>query len=207
MFRSDPLPADFPQIQTLLSDPERMEPGVTFFNLIRPGNGLLAAVDERVEVVWYYRQSIPGILDSRRLKNGHLLFLDQQGAGEVDMLGNTIQRWHPANLDRSKTDFLALSLDSAHHEIFDMPSGNFLTLSSESRTLPDYPTSETDPKAPTAPSHVIGDIVGEFRRDGTIERQWSLFDILDPYRIGFDSLRGNWDDTHRDNIDAVVWRE
>ena len=32
----------------------------------------------------------------------------------------------------------------------------------------------------------------EFTRDGNIVHRWDLFDILDPFRLGYDSLGGYW---------------
>ena len=55
-----PLPEDFPPIELSISDPARMEPGVTLFDLIHwpesgtdAAYGLLVALNERGEVVWY----------------------------------------------------------------------------------------------------------------------------------------------------------
>ena len=69
-----------------------------------------------------------------------------------------------------------------------MPSGNLLFLSTEVRELADYPTSETDPDAPLETRNVIGDVLIEARRDGTIVREWKFFDLMDPYRLGYGSL-------------------
>jgi hypothetical protein len=75
---TEPLPAEFPLIEVNVSRPEQMEPGVTLFNLSR-GNeityGMLVALNEKGEVVWYY-QSDKSIGDVRRMHNGHLLFID-----------------------------------------------------------------------------------------------------------------------------------
>ena len=73
-----------------------------------------------------------------------------------------------------------------------MANGNFLVLSIETREFDTYPSSETDPKAPPAPATAVGDVVVEFRRDGTIVKQWHLLDILDPMRFGYGSLSGYW---------------
>jgi hypothetical protein len=73
-----------------------------------------------------------------------------------------------------------------------MTSKNFLTLGTELRRFPAYPASESDPNAARTTADVVGDVVAEIRRDGTIVNLWPLLDILDPYRIGFDSLSGFW---------------
>ena len=69
-----------------------------------------------------------------------------------------------------------------------MPSGNLLTLSTEVREVADWPTSETDLDAPRETQDVIGDVLIEFQRDGTVVNEWKFFDLIDPYRIGYGSL-------------------
>jgi arylsulfate sulfotransferase len=192
-FRTDPLPAGFPSIAATVSDPESMEPGITLFNLTQLSTSMIVAVNERGEVIWYYRHSLPGLTDIKRLRNGHLIFTDAQGAAEIDMLGNLYQRWNSANLNRNVPAFgTPLYIDNLHHEIYETTRGTFLTLSTEVREFSDYPTSETDFHAPTAPADVVGDVVIDFDTDGRILQRWSLFDVLDPYRIGYDSLTGIW---------------
>jgi hypothetical protein len=40
---------------------------------------------------------------------------------------------------------------------------------------------------------VAGDLVVEFAPDGSIVNEWALLDLIDPYRIGYDSLGKYWD--------------
>jgi hypothetical protein len=35
-------------------------------------------------------------------------------------------------------------------------------------------------------------VVAEVRLDGTVVATWSLLDLLDPYRIGYNSTNGFW---------------
>jgi len=46
--------------------------------------------------------------------------------------------------------------------------------------------------APRNTIHVVGDVVVQFRRDGSIAREWKLLDVLDPYRLSYDSLGSFW---------------
>jgi hypothetical protein len=196
-FRTDPLPAGFPSIAATVSDPELMEPGITLFNLTQLSTSMCVAVNERGEVIWFYRHSLPGLTDIKRLSNGHLIFTDAQGVSEIDMLGNVYRRWNSANIDRNASAFgTPLYIDNLHHEIYETKRGTFLTLATEVREFSDYPTSETDFEAPTAPANVVGDVVIDFDQDGRILQRWSLFDTLDPYRIGYDSLTGIWNQTY-----------
>ncbi|HEY3131906.1 MAG TPA: aryl-sulfate sulfotransferase [Acidobacteriota bacterium] len=190
-----PLPGDFPPLRVNTSIPDKMEPGITLFNVARygsPSYGLLAAVDERGEVVWYF-QADYGISNVIQLRNGNLLYLHLAGATEIDWLGNIIQQWSPtARGGSGRGDSTLVNADTFHHDLCELPNGNFLALSTELRRLTDYPSSESDPLAPAQSANVVGDVVIEFTRDGRIANQWSLFDLLDPYRIGYGSLDGFW---------------
>ena len=195
---TDPLPDDFPPIEVRVSRPALMEPGVT---MLEPGyrpedeserdHGLLVAVDEAGEVVWYYK-SDQSVADTRRLRNGNLLYRSG-GAGqlyEIDMLGNLVSEWHAnrAPEDEVGTDSIHVDTETFHHEAFPTPSGNILTLSSEIRTYEGYPTSDTNPVAPTSTADLIGDVLVEFTRQGEVVREVKVLDLLDPYRIGYNSI-------------------
>ncbi len=193
-----PLPDAVPQPEVLISQPNRMEPGVTLFDVTRRGEDgenvedyrMLVIVDDRGEVIWYHRDYHGGG-DARRLRNGNLLYLGGGArAVEIDMLGNVVQHWHANQADPETVWPGSTHVDTAtfHHEVAELPSGNLLTLSRDARVIDDFPTSESDPNAPPAPSTVVGDVIVEFARDGTILHEWSLLDILDPYRIGYGSL-------------------
>ncbi len=198
-----PLPADFPPIELSMSDPARMEPGVTLFNLIHwpeSGNdaayGLLVALDERGEVVWYYRPD-HGVGDARRLQNGNLLYMSGRAGHlyEIDMLGNVVAEWHSnrAPEDELGPGSVPVDTESFHHEAFETVSGNILTISSEIRAYEGYPTSATNAAAPKSTANVIGDVLVEFTRRGEIVREVKLLDVLDPYRVGYSSLgAGFW---------------
>jgi hypothetical protein len=74
----------------------------------------------------------------------------------------------------------------------------FLTLGTELRRFGRYPDSETNPLLIADEANVVGDVIAEFRRDGVIINQWSLLDILDPYRIGFNALGSTWNAVYND---------
>ena len=57
------------------------------------------------------------------------------------------------------------------HEIAELPSGDFLTFTSEVRTFDDYPSSTDDPDAPRVTQEIVGDVIIEVARDGTIARR------------------------------------
>ncbi len=85
-------------------------------------------------------------------------------------------------------DSIPVDTDIFHHDHQVLENGNFLMLSTEVRDFEDYYSSERKPDLPRKPSQVIGDVIVEFRPDGTKVREFKVFDILDPYRIGYGSL-------------------
>ena len=195
---TDPLPDDFPPIEVRISRPELMEPGVT---MLEPAYApedegeldynLLVAVDEAGEVVWYYKADQP-VGDARRLQNGNLLYRSGRAGQvyEIDMLGNVVSEWNAnsAPADDVGASSIKVNTETLHHEVFETRSGNFLGISSEFRSYDNYPTSETDPNAPTTTADVVGDVLVEFTRQGELLRQVKLLDLLDPRRIGYGSL-------------------
>jgi arylsulfate sulfotransferase len=179
-----PLPADFPAIVTIVSDPLQMEPGYTFINCMTRDQGdprplYTAIVDNAGEVVWYTDRCMVAL---RVLPNGRIQRRFSSGGGAVqfvresDMLANDtdIQLEHPG-----------LSL---HHDLRRTPHGTYLSLDARSVDVTDFPTSETNPNPPTGPATLRDEMVVEFFPDGTLRREWSIGDMLDISRIGYDSL-------------------
>jgi arylsulfate sulfotransferase len=198
-FTTDPLPPDFPPIRASMSGLSRAEPGMRLFGVIQTGvltNGLLVAVDTHGEVVWYFRWN-ESISDVRRLQNGNVLFMTPTGVVEINILGNVVQLWNPRK-HSFPMGATPVDLDIFHHEFYETTLKTFLTLGTELRRLPSYPASEFDTNAEPATADVVGDVVAEVRRDGTIIHFWKLLDILDPYRISFDSLSGFWNREYPD---------
>jgi len=195
------LPEDFPAF-TVTSNPDMMEPGITFFE----AGGFLIAVNEVGEVVWFRRNEFNGRLDRdfRRLSNGNiLLMLAEFEILEIDMLGNVIRRWHPSQSTIGNEGSIPVDTLAFHHEVFEMESGNFVTISIEFREVSDFPTSTTDPSAPTETAIIAGDTIVEYRPDGTVVNEWSLLDIIDPRRINYSSLLGLWDGFY-ENVFGVM---
>ena len=205
-FETAPLPGDFPAVNTVTSNPQKMEPGVTMFALMRwpdgkaPDDhyGLILGVDAAGEIVWYYRGDHM-IESPRPLPNGNLLCLiGMNRAVEMDMLGNVVGQWHASQHPNPKAAATVpegstpVETETFHHEIQQMPSGNLLVLSTEMRRIEDYPADPSKPEGGAAPANVIGDVVVEFARDGSVVQQWKLLDMLDVYRVGYDSHSPIW---------------
>jgi arylsulfate sulfotransferase len=193
---TDPLPDGFPTFVTNKSQPHLMEPGYTLFDVIPEGGNsefgaLIVIVDESGEVVWY--QIGTRYTNVRQTGDGNLIFLQGAKYIEMDMLGNSVREWKSMGKSSKKIKEIAVATRSFHHEAFPMDNGNFLVLSIEAKPFDNYPTNAWKPKSPTESIMVAGDLIVEFRPDGTIVNEWSLLDLLDPYRVGYDSLGKYWD--------------
>ncbi|MCV6637398.1 aryl-sulfate sulfotransferase [Candidatus Albibeggiatoa sp. nov. NOAA] len=197
-----------------------MEAGVTLFNprrrvpidskspqeqklKFRQKFGMLAAIDEAGNVIWYY-QTDSRISDFELLDNGHIIFLTQDyRVVEIDLLGNTINQWYAKQrvygeaADATPVDTLTL-----HHDIDVLPNGNFLVLGSERLQVPNYYTSELDENAPRKMQWVMADEIIEFTPQGDIVWEWKMADYVDVYRLGYRTFKGYWNKRgHKDTID------
>jgi hypothetical protein len=202
-FKTPPLPDDFPPLELVTAKPDAMEPGVTLFGVNRWLNdaasldyGYLIAVDGQGEVVWYFRTG-HAVADLRRMAGGNLLYNHGSNwhAYESDMLGNVIRHWYAANLvdDAQSSDAIAVPVDTFHHEILELPTGNLLAISTELKKLKHFPVSEAKPSSATGPATVVADVLVEFSLDGKVVNRQPVFDLLDTRRIGYGSLSGFWD--------------
>jgi hypothetical protein len=185
LFNTDPLPAGFPPIQTLVSQPEKMEPGYTLFPIARRS----VIVDMAGDIVWY---ATIGVADIRQLANGNLFFVNGRNdlIQEINMLGEVQRNWH-ASLSGSTppAGSIPVSAMSFHHEAYPTSHGTILTLGRETVSVDDYPTSETDCSAPTTTADVLEEPVVEFDPlTGTVLNEWPLMSFLDPTRIGYGSV-------------------
>ena len=155
--------------------------------------GMLIAVDAAGNVIWYYRGD-SRISDFELLRNGNIVFLTQDfRAVEIDLLGNIVAQWYAKNRPQGPLDG-ATPVDALtfHHDIDELPNGNFLVLSSRRKHVSDYYTSELNADAPRKDQWVMGDEVIEFQRDGKVVWRWSAFDHLDVMRIGYETFSRYW---------------
>lgn len=201
VFATPPLPAEFPPLNVLHSNPAQMEPGVVIFPAVfnsGPTAGtFIVALDQAGEVIWFHSVGA-NVADMRRLSNGNLLYqYGNFGLREIDMFGTIVAEWWASNIDPSiPVGAVAVAADTFHHEVFELPTGHeadFLALSTEKRTFTNYPANVLDPTQTVPSAEVVGDVIIEFKRDGTIVNEWRLLDILDPYRMTYDSLLNFWD--------------
>jgi hypothetical protein len=125
-------------------------------------------------------------------------------AKRFNLLGNIIAQWYAKHRPQGALDG-ATPVDTLtfHHDIEELPNGNFLVLGSERKRITDFFSSELDEQAPRNDQWVMGDEVVEFRRDGKIVWRWKAFENLDVFRIGYETFSGYWE--HRGFPGTIDW--
>ena len=133
-------------------------------------------VDSSGEVVWY--SEFVGNLDIQQLPNGNLRWRADSKVVEQDLLGNA-----PLSLA------LEITEGKLHHDLQQTVHGTWISLSRETVIVEEFPTSTTDPDAPTQTTELRDEPFVEFAADGSLLKTCSLVDLLDVHRIGYFSLR------------------
>ncbi|MHC4376968.1 MAG: aryl-sulfate sulfotransferase [Planctomycetota bacterium] len=199
------LPANFPPLTVTVLDADRMEPGLRLMPMSRidPNSGLagtfITAIDDRGEVVWFVESPWrTGMVE--RLGNGNLLVnINNVWMTEIGPYGLPQQVWYadgqledPSTLTEGT---ILVSTDALHHEIIETPAGwegDFLGIGLTSQSIFGYPVDEVELTPADISVDVAGDEIVEFNRDGSVVRRWSMFDLIDPLRLSYDSLLGFW---------------
>lgn len=101
------------------------------------------------------------------LADGRLMFLRNDALVIIDELDSV----ETPQLEISAED---LGVSVLHHEILELPNGNFLSLSATLQDI-DYPGEGVVP--------TVGDLIVEFDDQGETVWTWDAFDHLDPQRI------------------------
>ncbi|HIF06134.1 MAG TPA: hypothetical protein EYQ64_04070, partial [Gemmatimonadetes bacterium] len=167
---TDPLPEFFPEIDIVVADLDRMEPGWTLSSYQSIGEeGTYRSrpfiFDTNGDVRWTMDLSFFGGLAYmiERFENGNLLFGFGEAVFEYDLLGRELRRWD-------------ISGYSYHHEVIEKPDGNLLVAVSK-----------------IAEPETVNDRVIELdRNSGAIVREWDLRRVLDVSRRDFRGDDTNW---------------
>lgn len=202
---------DFPPMRVVSAQPARMEPGVTVLSVRRNmiGRvtqksdqqiafarrwGMLVAIDNEGQVIWYYHNPERRIAGFDQLSNGNFIFHTADFVTtEIDVLGNEVNRWYAARRPQGPLNAaIPIDTQALHHQPSETSRGTFLALSANVREIDNYYTSETDPRAPRRRQPVVGDTLLEFNRAGEILWEWNTFDHLDPFRIGYLTFDPYW---------------
>jgi len=192
-FGTPPLPADFPNLTVLQSEPASMEPGYTLFRVALNGNrkGYETIIDNSGTVVWY--SPVTTLLDIRQLENGDLFYFSTSSFFEMNMLGEPVNAWPVST---------SFPIDS--HDGVPTDHGTILYMSSASAVVTNYPTSTTDPNAPlgTANNVVYQRVVEISATNSALLNSWSLIDMLEAQRITYLTTLGPyvWDSEHGNGL-------
>ena len=158
---------------TLQTEPIPVTPNIiintntlgTDYNGIFIVSSLRLGFDQTGEVRWCYTpESSPQFSFMRKMANGNMLLVSPDGTSftELTMLGQTVKKYSvPAGI---------------HHDVIEMPSGNFLVTSNSNNGVS------------------IEDLVVEVDRvSGSIVKSWDMNKILDPSRKALpDSESNDW---------------
>lgn len=152
--KTDELPELYPAPLVIAAQKEAMEPGMILVYLKRYNDGLAngtkalaSMIDSYGKVRWLFLGDYNAVF--KRLNNGNWLIARPDKAFEMDMLG------HPTGND--------WKIPNVHHDIVEMPDGNFLALSQNDDSVEDV-------------------ILEIGRESGYVEKEWDLKEILDPDR-------------------------
>ena len=206
-------PVEFPGFKVTKLETAQVEPGITLLNprrreldqaSLNVNFGMLVAIDEMGEVIWYYRTD-SRISDFNFLPNGHISYMTQDfRLMEIDLLGNVINSWYAAGQPHDQPqEGIPVKALTFHHDAFPLGNGNYLMLGSEYKAIDNYYTSETEEFAHRKTQSVMGDVIYEFNQEGEIIWDWHAFDHLDPMRIGYETFSGYWN--RRGFRDIIDW--
>lgn len=195
---TQPLPAGFPRLDVLASQPAKMEPGYTLLRATGSGGpDYTIILDAAGAVVWYSSDIVNDTTTlGIRLPNGELLYrsVPRGELLQTDLLGNARRRLTlPSEIPDGIT----------HHDMFRTAAGTFLSLMFKPVSVPAYPTSYTDPTSLVAAT-IRDTPVVEFSARGVLLGMWDLSSMLDTSRIGYGGLHvtagGALDWTHANSV-------
>ncbi|MFH1529688.1 MAG: aryl-sulfate sulfotransferase [Pseudomonadota bacterium] len=169
-FETAPLPAFFAGLDVSISDGERMQPGYTLVSA-KDDSGLVTfALNAAREVVFYNTVSTSFVVPTPA---GNYLAAMEHGG---PIYTSTLLGKSGATIDPMAYGTLLF-----HHLPGISPEGNYLTLGVELRSIEGYPVEGGG----TATYQVVGDIFYELTPAGELVNKVQLFDVLDPYRVGW----------------------
>jgi arylsulfate sulfotransferase len=199
---TDPLPELFPNLEVMVSLPERMEPGYTLLPVTSEELGYLVALDAAGEPVWLTAVS-PHVKAVSQTPDGGYISIDDLEIRKIDALGNTVKRFVAQPTE--PYDVPLGGFVDPHHEVLELPDGRVFTFVWQSTHEPAYPQSYSN-FGLVAPADVQDDVVLEMSPEGVALGQWPLSQFVPTARIGYNSLeieRDNqlYDWVHGNSID------
>lgn len=192
VFVTSPLPVEFPNIRLQKAEPERMEPGFTLFrvDVQFTAYDYVVILDQAGEVVWY--DETPSTADVRQLENGNLFMPTLSNFLEMNLLAEEVRTWTPPT---------QLAIDPHDGVLTD--HGTILYLAHATNSVTEYPTSVTNPEAPTATAKVYYQKFVELSlANSAVLQTWDPLHVLDPRRISYlvGRISRGWDAHHSNAI-------
>lgn len=187
------LPESLPDLEVVQTDPARMAPGLTLFDVGQwdvqgkgRSAGALLALDEEGEVVWYL-QSFFTVGDARLTDQGTIIAnLPDFFAQEIDVLGRPVQTWELKGRPAPEVAIVERPgggrYRGIHHEVNPLPNGNILALMRNNTRLSRAERRRYCP-GDGRPFRLREDFVVEFTPDGEVVNEWSLRDVIDPAEV------------------------
>lgn len=207
------VPTIWPDFDLNHIDPSRAQPGYTLLNLRSSGSPPVpdetwTLLDENYEPVWTLLHADQAKMVFQRA-DGLFMGLDKradiqgQFASVKDLSGNVITEYHT---DESwvGTGIPVVNTFAFHHDLIELPSGNFAALAKEPTGYPvdNFPISYDDSLIRQDGLNVNADRIIEFTPDGDKVTEIRLGDLMDTNRIGHDSLDASFLDGRLDWIHA-----
>lgn len=205
-FSTEPLSDLMPATTTAVSDPSRMEPGLTLYSVRTSEGGVLIAADSNGEPVWVHFLE-ERLHDTRQLESGNFLVgvNNRMEGREITPRGDIANRWVTSRYEAPPASAAVVETDSFHHEFARTAAGDYLALSSEARSIVGYPISEEDQTPRTEEAVVVADVIVRFDEDGTILNEVNLFDVLDTGRVSYDGFGGYWNRFYTEWPETFDW--
>lgn len=169
-----------------------VQPGWTLFNLRRFGPegseplSFVAMTDDDGEVVWAVEnQGFAG--DAILTAAGTVMYIfDDHTIREVDLEGRIVREFASTAAPRADAvvphPVITVDVETIHHEITELPDGNLLVLSSQTRVIDsEEALCGEDPATFDGTYEVVGDEVVEIDSvTGDVLSRRSLFSVFDP---------------------------
>jgi len=184
-FTSGGLPERYPEVEVLVHEPDRMEPGYRLVTLKRDTDKtvLLVLYDRDMEPVWWYQAD--ALTDVRRSPRGTLVGVMSGSGVEFDLLGAIHRRY---TRTPKETYDVKIPWEPLHHELFEADDGSFWSLVYATYEVDAYPVDYEEPEVLGGPTEIRDVDVVHFGPQGEDLGSFSLSDVLDTQRIGYGSL-------------------